>query len=459
MKKLFCFVLCLMLASAVCTAAAEETPPTVTEAPPAVTECPHSYGAGVVTTEANCGQAGVRTYTCSLCSGTKTESIPATGNHSWDGGSVTTAATCQAEGVKTFTCTVCGGTRTEPVAVNPDNHSYGPWNGGQADTHTRTCGCGASQSAPHSFDVTATVPATCKEEGATAYGCSACKRIEYEVIPKLTTHTYDNDCDPECNVCGAVREAAHKYSTAWSKDGLTHWHACTKCGDKADVGKHVPGPAATEEKAQLCLTCGYVLTSRLKHTHDYEKEFSNDETGHWYACAGCEERRDFAAHTYDNSCDPDCNVCGYVTDTAHTADDQWSSDETGHWHICTACGEFFQFGDHVPGDGGQCAACGFVLAPTEQTHTHAGEGDWLSDESFHWKRCQCGEDMDKEAHVWKESGRICTVCGVEKTAQKADTGSNLGLIALILIVVIILAAGAGIALILILMKKPGKYSK
>lgn len=452
MKKLFCFALSLTLACTVCAAAAEESPSTVTE-------CSHSYGAGVVTTEANCGQAGVRTYTCTLCSGTKTESIPATGNHSWNGGSVTTAATCRSEGVRTFTCSICYGTKTESVPVDPNTHSYGLWNGGQADVHIRTCGCGASQSAAHSFDVTATVPATCKEEGATAYGCSACGRIEYEIIPKRTTHTYDNDCDPDCNVCGTTREAAHKFSTVWTRDALTHWHACTKCGEKSDVGKHFPGPAATEEKAQLCLTCGYVLTSRLKHTHDYEKEFSNDETGHWYACADCEEQQEFAAHTYDNSCDPDCNVCGYVTDTAHTADDQWSSDETGHWHICTGCGEFFQFSAHGPGDDGQCSTCGFALPPTEEAHTHAGEGDWITDEDFHWKQCQCGVETGKEAHVWDKDGRVCTACGWEKPAEPVEPGRDLGVIPIVLAGLLILAAGACLTLILILRRQPGKYTK
>lgn len=40
----------------------------------------------------------------------------------WDGGTVTTAATCSSEGVKTYTCTVCGNTRTESIAAS--GHSY-----------------------------------------------------------------------------------------------------------------------------------------------------------------------------------------------------------------------------------------------------------------------------------------------------------------------------------------------
>lgn len=40
----------------------------------------------------------------------------------WDGGSVTQAATCGSEGVKTYTCTSCGKTKTESIAKT--DHSY-----------------------------------------------------------------------------------------------------------------------------------------------------------------------------------------------------------------------------------------------------------------------------------------------------------------------------------------------
>lgn len=40
----------------------------------------------------------------------------------WDGGSVTQAATCSSEGVKTYTCTSCGKTKTESIAKT--DHSY-----------------------------------------------------------------------------------------------------------------------------------------------------------------------------------------------------------------------------------------------------------------------------------------------------------------------------------------------
>ena len=55
------------------------------------------------------------TRTCSVCSYKESCS------HNWDDGKVTTAPTCTAEGVKTFTCSVCGSTKTETVEKTAHN--------------------------------------------------------------------------------------------------------------------------------------------------------------------------------------------------------------------------------------------------------------------------------------------------------------------------------------------------
>lgn len=58
-------------------------------------------------------------YTCtnSGCSATKIESIPKLTTHSYDGGKVVTEATCTANGVKTFTCSKCSHSYTESIAA------------------------------------------------------------------------------------------------------------------------------------------------------------------------------------------------------------------------------------------------------------------------------------------------------------------------------------------------------
>ena len=85
----------------------------------------HNY-TGSITKEATCTEAGVRTYTCS-CGNSYTENIPATG-HSYVS-KVTKAAMTTEEGIMTYTCSKCGHSYTQPIAKiksddsNKDNGS------------------------------------------------------------------------------------------------------------------------------------------------------------------------------------------------------------------------------------------------------------------------------------------------------------------------------------------------
>ena len=86
-------------------------------------ECAHNYGEGVVTKEATCGAAGVKTYTCALCGDEKTEVITAILGHSYDEGIIIEDATCTDAGIKVYTCAVCGKNKTEYVP-KLDTHTY-----------------------------------------------------------------------------------------------------------------------------------------------------------------------------------------------------------------------------------------------------------------------------------------------------------------------------------------------
>ena len=88
----------------------------------------HSY-TGSITKEATCTEVGVRTYTCS-CGDSYTESIPATG-HSYVS-KVTKAATTTEEGIMTYTCSKCGHSYTQPIAkIKSDDSSKNNGNGNQ----------------------------------------------------------------------------------------------------------------------------------------------------------------------------------------------------------------------------------------------------------------------------------------------------------------------------------------
>ncbi len=278
------------------------------------------------------------------------------------------------------------------------NHSWGNWTQTNASTHTRTC--------------------------------SKCQATETK------SHTFDNACDTTCNDCGYTRTITHKYQTTWSSDGTSHWHQCSVCGNKTDVTKHTPGAAATEEHAQTCTVCGYVIQKALTHTHTLEKTLTKNANGHGYKCTKCGEIVNLEQHIYDNACDPTCNTCGYERTITHQYSGQYTSDQTGHWHSCTVCGDKKDFSAHTPGPEATeetpqtCTVCGYVIKPPK-AHEHSFEGEYHSNADEHWKCCACGEESEHQAHSW-DSGSVikaptesdhgekvykCTECGYEKEVE------------------------------------------
>lgn len=302
--------------------------------------------------------------------------------------------------------------------------------------------------------------------------CEGCGETKKETLSKRS-HKYDNACDPDCNVCGATRDASHKPGKAWSKNASGHWHVCSVCGENVEMGDHYPGPAATEDKDQICLTCGYVMTRALGHVHKYETEYTSDETGHWYACTGCNEKKDFQEHVFDNACDPDCNICGYETKNAHDYGDTLQYDAEAHWGVCVLCGQEGEHFAHVPGDEATedksqiCVVCGMELAPP-LNHTHQGE-NWVSNEDSHQYLCSCGKVMEEGPHTW-DAGRenpdgtmtyTCTQCAAQRTEGEPKAAeAEFPWILVIGVAALVCAVGAAVSLIVILAKKPaGKFSK
>lgn len=298
----------------------------------------------------------------------------------------------------------------------------------------------------HVWDVSYTVPATCTVEGATGYGCSACGAVSVEILPV----------------------AGHKFGTQWTRNASGHWHACSVCDEKGDFGNHYPGPAATEEKAQICLTCGYTLTAKLGHTHKYDTRWTSDETGHWYACSGCDDRKDFKEHSYDGSCDPECNICGFLTSAAHSYSGTWLSDENGHWDVCTICQAKSNPEPHIPGPEAQhCIACNFALTPARQ-HLHESQGSWVTDADKHWKTCACGEKTDVATHIWDDGEKqedsttlyTCEDCGFTRTeGEPATSGSNTLVWIGATIVVLLILAAVVLILLVCTLRRGGKYRK
>lgn len=292
------------------------------------------------------------------------------GTHTWDAGVVVKPANCKEGGSIEYTCTVCKAKDTKAVEKT-DTHRYSPWEKVNDDTHKHICAdCKNEETVAHTWDSgTVLKVVNCIQDGEVKYTCTGCAATKNEIQTKLSTHTYDHGCDPDCNVCGQTRTTTHVYKTTWSKNKTSHYYECSECKEQKDTAEHTPGPAPTEEAPQTCTVCGYIIKPALGHTHSFAQEWTADDTGHWYACAGCEEQGSFDAHDMENDCDPDCAVCGYTRKTAHNYEKSWTADGENHWRVCKGCGDMVEQNPHEPGPEATasaaqtCSVCGYVIAP------------------------------------------------------------------------------------------------
>lgn len=325
---------------------------------------------------------------------------------------------------------------TAPTEPKPCTHVYGDWTADEV-AHGRTCTlCGYSESNSHSWaSETVTVAPTCGEPGGVCKVCTVCGGVLVtSLIEPTGNHTYTNACDTSCDVCGGERTITHTFGTDWKYSGKGHWHYCRICGAADEVKSHYPGPAATEDKEQICLTCGMVMMKKKAHAHKWDTSWTSDESGHWYQCTGnstCEEKNSYSAHTYDNGCDAECNDCGYVRATQHTYGLDFIQTELTHSGVCTVCGEAMPAENHIANAAGtECGICGYAMEIPEETHAHSFEADtWGFDENGHWNICMCGEKDNATPHVWdkgEEKGKqilySCEVCAATKTDEAPEKG-------------------------------------
>lgn len=78
-------------------------------------KCEHEYDTGKITKEASCTEEGEKTFTCSICGETKSESV-AKKSHIYKE-EVTKDPTFEDEGEKTFTCENCGDSYIESISA------------------------------------------------------------------------------------------------------------------------------------------------------------------------------------------------------------------------------------------------------------------------------------------------------------------------------------------------------
>ena len=116
----------------------------------------HSWNDGTVTKTATCTEAGIRTFTCTVCGAKKTESIKATG-HNYGAWTIVKAPSCTAEGVEQRVCDNDNKhveTRSIEKIAHVDNDGDGYCDnchtdlGSGGETHESNCVCGKYHTGP-----------------------------------------------------------------------------------------------------------------------------------------------------------------------------------------------------------------------------------------------------------------------------------------------------------------------
>ncbi len=132
-----------------------------------------------------------------------------------------------------------------------------------------------------------------------------------------------------------------------------------------------------------------------EHTHDYNKEWSGDDTDHWHECE-CGDKKDVNPHegneadcVTESVCDECGKKLGDVDPENHTGNTEIKNDKpatefekgyTGDTY-CSDCEELIEKGEEIPA-----------------THTHDYSNAWSGDGDNHWHECECGDKKDVEPH-------------------------------------------------------------
>ena len=249
--------------------------------------CLHTdYGTTERTVPATCGEAGRVDTICSNCGEVvSTRELPPTGAHDWGNGVVTTAPTETTPGVRTFTCTVCDQTRTETIPAT-GAHDY-QFTKNVAPTCTNggydlyTCsGCGATEkrnltdAAGHKWDGgTVTTAPTETTPGVRTFTCTVCSQTRTETIPATGASTCTGG--PSCPSYGLHDVAGPDY---WAHKGIDY---CVRNRLMSGVGAGTFSPDTACTRAQIVKIL-YNLSGNQTDYSYYYLPFTDVAPGAWY---------------------------------------------------------------------------------------------------------------------------------------------------------------------------------
>lgn len=249
--------------------------------------CTHTdYGTTERTVPATCGEAGRVDTICSNCGEVvSTRELPPTGAHDWGNGVVTTAPTETTPGVRTYTCTVCDQTRTETIPAT-GTHDYQftktvapTCTDGGYDLYTCS-GCGATErrnltdAAGHKWDGgTVTTAPTETTPGVRTFTCTVCSQTRTEAIPATGASTCTGG--PSCPSYGLHDVAGPDH---WAHKGIDY---CVRNRLMSGVGAGTFSPDTACTRAQIVKIL-YNLSGNQTDYSYYYLPFTDVAPGAWY---------------------------------------------------------------------------------------------------------------------------------------------------------------------------------
>ena len=212
-------------------------------------QAPHTHYYTATVTAPTCTTKGYTTHTCA-CGNSYVDTYTDALGHAWDNGKVTKQPTEAETGVKTFTCTRCGETKTETIPKLAHEHSYEAVVTAPTCTEkgytTHTCACGDSyvdtytDALGHAWDEgKVTKEATETTQGSMTYTCTRCPATKRDILP----------------ASGLVATAVYndvKNDTSWFYPGVQY---CLSYGLMSGMGNgsFAPGEYTTRAQAAQIL--------------------------------------------------------------------------------------------------------------------------------------------------------------------------------------------------------------
>ena len=309
---------------------------------------------------------------------------------------------------------------------------------------------------------------TMEKVEATAANCSKDGNIEYYKCP-VTKKPFEYDSEKAAFVAVSEDDVIIKAtgqhvleSDTYESDSENHWHTCSVCKQKVDVGIHSPSNCTpTEDKTKHTSECRICHSADSVKTepHEYDEwKCDDDDTYHWKVCSKCGYADESAKEKHEFKDDKKCIDCGYDMITGHLlqlkdgkaatctedgyedyykcgteghenevfvkngigayilADERTTIDALGH----KAGNEYKQLDDtycapvcirekcgvtivdekeeHEFKDGKTCIRCGYTKGSGEHTHTY-NDTVWTYNTTNHWHQCIAAGCPDESGSI------------------------------------------------------------